>query len=283
MPALAIVVPAYRSESTIARCLARFRAEAPEAEIVVVDSAPDGASAAVAGGLACVRVIRSAERLLPHAARNLGARETGAPLLLFTDPDISPGPGAVACLLRAQRELGGAVAAAVVSHRRSNVDLAAHTAKYGLWLAQPGVPTIDLGPTSGLLVTREDWLRVGGIPEQGMLGDTSFCWALGEAGISLHLAGEAVFDHDHATTVGGLVRERFARGREFASLRRERWPGAGRRVRDVVTTVTLLRPARVTLRSASCAWCHAGARRRSRPCRPWLPLSWRGSQASSQG
>jgi len=258
MPELAIVIPAYHSERTIGRCLERFSAEAPDAEILVVDSAPGWASAAVADGFPHVRVIRSAERLLPHAARNHGARESDAPLLLFTDPDIYPHRGAVAALVSVQRELGGGVVAAVTSYARSYVDLAAHTVKFGKWLPRDGVAAIDDGPSSGILIPREGWQQVGGIPEDGMLGDTMFCWALGAAGISLHLAGEAVFEHDHATTVGALTRERYARGREFAALRRGRSPGSDQRLRDIATTVSLVRPARVTLRSASAAWRLSG-------------------------
>jgi GT2 family glycosyltransferase len=258
MSELAIVIPAYHSQRTIGRCLERFSAEAPGAEIVVVDSAPGWESAAVAARFPHVRVIRSADRLLPHAARNRGARESASPLLLFTDPDIYPRRGAVAALVDVQRELGGGVIAAIASHGRSYVDLAAHTVKFGPWLPRRGVVQIDDGPSSGLLVPRAAWLEVGGIPEDGMLGDTMFCWALGAAGVPLHLAGEAVFEHDHATTIGALTRERFARGREFAALRRGRWPGSDGRVRDIATTVSMIRPARVTLRSASTAWRLSG-------------------------
>lgn len=254
MPELAIVIPAYRSQRTIGRCLERFSSEAPDAEIVVVDSAPGWESAAVADRFPSVRVIRSDDRLLPHAARNRGARESQSPLLLFTDPDIYPRRGAVAALVGVQHALGGGVIAAVASHGRSYTDLAAHTVKFGPWLPRQGVVPIDDGPSSGLLVPRDAWLRVGGIPEEGMLGDTMFCWALVDAGYPLHLAGEVVFEHDHATTVGALTRERFARGREFAALRRGRWPGSDRRVQDVATTLSLIRPARVTVRSAATAW-----------------------------
>src|SRR5690242_5380215 len=109
MAELAIVIPAYRSERTIGRCLERFRREAPDAAITVVDSAPGWQSAAVAERVPDVRVIRSAERLLPHAARNRGAQESEAELLLFTDPDIYPRPGSVAALVAVQRRVGGAV------------------------------------------------------------------------------------------------------------------------------------------------------------------------------
>ncbi len=258
MGSLAVVIPAFRSERTIRRCLELFAEEAPDAELIVVDSSPDGASAAVARSVGGVSVLVSERRLLPHAARNLGAASSDAPLVLFTDPDIYPRKGAVAALLAAQRATRGAVAAAVTWHGTSSLDRAAHYAKYDSWLPRPGLGPIAIAPTSGLLVTREAWARVGRIPELGMLGDTVFSWALVDAGVPLHLAGDAVFEHDHGAALGTLVRERYARGREFAPLRQARRPGRGRRAVDLALTLSLLRPARVTARSVSAAWRYGG-------------------------
>ena len=202
-----------------------------------------------------MRAIRSPEPLLPHVARNRGVEETEAPLLLFTDPDIYPRAGAVDELCRIQAERGGAVVAALACHGHGYVDRGAHGAKFDLWLPRPGVVRAELGPTAGLLVTRADWQRVGGIPG-GWLGDTVFSWALAEAGVPLHLAGEAVFEHDHGTTLAALLRERFERGRAFAPLRRTRSTTRAARRMDVAATLTLVRPARVAYRSASAAWRH---------------------------
>ena len=100
MPELAIVIPAYRSREDDRALPRAVQRRGPGAEIVVVDSAPGWDSAAVADGFPHVRVIRSDERLLPHAARNRGARESDAPLLLFTDPGyLSRDAGAVAALV----------------------------------------------------------------------------------------------------------------------------------------------------------------------------------------
>ena len=133
----------------------------------MVDSSPDGASAAVARSIGGVSVLVSERRLLPHAARNLGAASSDAPLVLFTDPDIYPRPGAVAALLAAQRATRGAVAAAVAWHGTSSLDRAAHYAKYDSWLPRPGLSRIAIAPTSGLLVTREAWDARGPHPRTG--------------------------------------------------------------------------------------------------------------------
>ena len=57
---------------------AAFAREAPGADIVLVDSAPDRASGAAVEGIPGVRVVHPATRRLPHAARTLGAETISA-------------------------------------------------------------------------------------------------------------------------------------------------------------------------------------------------------------
>ena len=239
-PELAIVMPAYRSDQTIAASLRSFLAQGQDAEIVVVDSSPDERTAEIVSTFADVRLVRPGRRLLPHAARNEGARATDAPLLLFTDPDIYAEPGSVAALLRAQERHGGAVFAAVGSHGDSWLERGVHLAKYDGWLAGGPERELDLGPSSGVLCTREDFERVGGFPTELMIGDAQFSWALVDAGVPLRFVPDAVFRHDHLQGWRDFLRERYARGRELASFHRTR-----SRAYELGATVTLVRPARV--------------------------------------
>ena len=254
MSELAVVIPAYRSERTLAASLEAFLSQGVDAEVVVVDSTPDGGSASIAERIEGVRVLRSPERLLPHAARNAGVRATAAPLLLLTDPDVYPAPGAVRSMLECHRAHGGAVVATFAAFDRSYMGVAAHLVKFDLWLPRRERSRVEIAPTAGLLCAREDWARVGGLPEQGMLGDTRFSWALHDAGVPLRVEPGAIFHHDHRPSWASLLGERYARGREFAGLRSERHPGAAARVQDVVATATLVRPLRTTWRGASNAW-----------------------------
>ncbi len=257
---LSIVIPAYRSEQTIARCLETFRAQDVPAEIVVVDSSPDGRSAQLASAVPGIHVLTSAERLLPHAARNVGVRASHGELLLFTDPDIYPEPGALRALLATWDVSGGAIAAVLTTHGRTYVERGMHLAKFDLWLAGSAPRPVEIAPTCGLLCTRAAWEAVGGFREDLMLGDTVFCWALRESGVPIHLDPGAVFRHDHAGTWRGLLAERYARGRELGGLRRASVRGRVATAWDVVVTVTLVRPLRVTCRSVGNAW-RAGLRR----------------------
>jgi hypothetical protein len=221
-PTLSIVIPAYRSERTVEASLRSFGAQGYPAEIVVVDSSPDDRTADVVRRTPGVRLIRSRDRLLPHGARNVGAREATGELLLFTDP-------ALACYGTTWLERG------------------LHLAKFDLWLAGSAPRALEIGPTSGLLCSRQVFEQVGEFRDDLMLGDTVFSWALREAGVPMRLEPRAVFRHDHVQRWPALLRERFARGREFAGLRR---PGDGflGNAYDVMVTVTLVRPAAVCWR-----------------------------------
>lgn len=242
-PQLAIIMPAYRSQQTIAASLRSFLAQSQPAEIVVVDSSPNGRTAEIVSAFADVRLIRPDGRLLPHAARNEGARASDAPLLLFTDPDIYAEPGSVAALLQAQKRHGGAVFAAVACHGHSWLERGLHLAKYDGWLAGGPARELDLGPSSGVLCTREDFERVGGFPTDLMIGDAQFSWALRDAGVPLHFVADAVFEHDHVQGWRDFLRERYARGQELATFYR-----TGNKAYELGATLALVRPARVVAR-----------------------------------
>jgi glycosyltransferase involved in cell wall biosynthesis len=248
-PGLSIVIPAYRSEQTIEASLRSFLAQSYPAEIVVVDSSPDDRTAAIVARFPEVRLIRPRGRLLPHAARNEGARATAGELLLFTDPDIYPEDRAVETLVATWEQQGGAVVAALTSHGEAWLERGLHLTKFDLWLAGSPARQVEVGPSSGFLCAREAFERVGGFRGDLMLGDTVFSWALGDAGVPIRLEPDAVFRHDHVQSWRDFLRERFARGREFAGLRRAPDEPVRKKVYDVALTVALVRPARVTWRA----------------------------------
>ena len=93
--------------------------------------------------------------------------------------------------------------------------------------------------------------RVGGFAGDLMLGDTLFSWELWRAGVPIRLEPRAVFRHHHLQRWPDLLRERFARGREFAGLRRRGAGSAAATAYDLAATLTLARPARVTWRAVA--------------------------------
>jgi GT2 family glycosyltransferase len=88
---ISIVVPCYNNRDTIHDCLASIehsvRACGAAADITVVDSSSDGTDDLIRSGFPAVRLIHLPERTLPGRARNLGARDATAPLLVFVDAD----------------------------------------------------------------------------------------------------------------------------------------------------------------------------------------------------
>jgi GT2 family glycosyltransferase len=85
---ICVVVPVWRGGWQLDQCLAWLRAaEPPPGEVVVVaDGAePDDIRRARRAG---VRVVSQRPRSGPGAARNLAARQTTAPYLLFVDADV---------------------------------------------------------------------------------------------------------------------------------------------------------------------------------------------------
>lgn len=216
-----------------------------------MDSSPDESTAEIVRCVPQARLIRSRDRLLPHAARNVGADATAGELLLFTDPDIYPREGAVEALVAAWERDGGAVVAALACHGTSWLERGLHLTKFDLWLAGSAERAVEFGPTSGLLCSREVFERIGGFRADLMLGDTVFSWDLRRAGIPIRLEPAGVFHHDHVQKWPNFMRERFSRGREFARLRRGDDEPRWRTVLDVGATITLVRPARVSWRAVA--------------------------------
>ncbi len=104
----AIIVPVYNGERTIERCLdalAEQTVEPTEYEILVVDDGSHDNTCNVVNEwrehheTIRIRLLHQ-ENAGPAAARNFGAREASAPLLLFTDADCAPLPGWISALLR---------------------------------------------------------------------------------------------------------------------------------------------------------------------------------------
>ncbi len=220
-----MVIPAYRSQATIAGCLAALRRQTFGAfETVVVDSSPDDATGREVAAFAEVRYERSATRLLPQAARNAGAALGRGELLVFTDPDVYPAPAWLEHLVAAHRQTGGVVVGALACHGRRWLDLGIHLCKFSKWL--PGGPPrpVDMGPSANLLCPRRLFAAAGGFTGDMLMSDTTLSWRLRREGRVLWFEPAAVVEHHHLDRLRDFLGERYRRGRRFASLRME-WLG----------------------------------------------------------
>lgn len=223
-PLVSIVIPAYRSERTIARTLAALEKQSfSDFETVVVDSSPTGATTREVSRYPWVRLLRTRRRLLPHDARDLAVSVSRGRIIVTTDPDAFPEPGWLMSLLQTFEKTGEPVTGAILCEGNRSLHHGIHLHKFGRWSARRPPGSIELGPTVNLLVSREQLDRVGGFQAGGMLGDTVLSWKLRESGYVLRFDPGAVVHHAHTGTFQGYLRERFRRGREFSGIRAERY------------------------------------------------------------
>jgi glycosyltransferase involved in cell wall biosynthesis len=254
-PRASVILPAWESWPTIGGALRALDAQTcRDFETIVVDSSPDGRTAGVVRRFPRVRLVRSAERLGPHPARNLGVTHARGELLAFTDPDVYAHPDWLGRLI-AEAEAGAdAVVGAVGCHGARWFDEGVHLLKYGYWL--PGdAPRVSPGVQSAnVLCRRKVWEAFGGFAA-AWTGDTAFGWWLEETGRTLRFAADAVVEHHHMTSPVAFVRERYERAHDFARVRarRLRW-GAGRVLAHALATasgVRLLRHLATHARAAA--------------------------------
>jgi GT2 family glycosyltransferase len=229
---VSIVVPVYRSELTLSRCLAALsRQTRRDFETILVDSSPGGECekvvAEVGAAVPGLRFTRAPHRLLPQEAREMGVGMARAPLLLFTDPDCYAEPDWLEHLLAAHHATGGPVAGALACHGRRWLDLGVHLCKFSKWLPGGERRAVDMGPTAALLIPRRLFECAGGFGGRGMLGDTVLSWTLRRDGETIWFEPRAVADHHHLQTWSSFVAERYQRGKLFARLRLD-WLRAGR-------------------------------------------------------
>jgi GT2 family glycosyltransferase len=281
-PLASLIIPAYRSQETIAGCLEALRRQTIRSfETLVVDSSPDDATGRiVTTRFAEVRYERAAGQLLPHAARNRGVASARGDVLVFSDPDVYARPDWLARMLEAHRRDGPVVVGAVACHGRRWRDVGIHLCKFAAWLPGGAPREVDNAPTVNLLCSRRAFERVGPFLGESMAGDTAWSWRARARGFTLCFAPDAVVCHHHLETVGGFLRERYRRGVQFAAMR-----GSERRHRrrhDLALLVASVVPVRLA-RALALTLSHA-VRAGSAADLAWtLPLVLAGHSASLLG
>jgi glycosyltransferase involved in cell wall biosynthesis len=229
-PAVSVVVPAYRSARTIGACLEALRRQRVDGvEVVVVNSSPeDRTGAIVTRGFPEVRYVESERRLLPHAARNLGAAEARGEVIVFTDPDCEAAPDWLERLLAAQAAGHQVVVGSMGVADRGRFARGVHFVKF--WWLLPGLEAGPrwIAPTANAAYSRRMWEEVGPFDESLFASDGLTSWHAALSGQGPWFEPRARVDHRHPGHVGALWRERRARGEEFGEIRMswERWSRA---------------------------------------------------------
>jgi GT2 family glycosyltransferase len=225
-PRVSIVIPAYRSEQTVAACLFALRRQTfRNAEIIMVNSFSDATPRIVTEGFPEVVFEHSPARLLTQAARNRGVRKARGELLVFTDPDCVADADWLERLVRAHDEGHPVVAGSMDLVNARWLERGVHLAKF-FWLLRGSPP----GPcrivcTANACYARWFWNVIGPFDEDFIIGDAIMSWRAAAAGHPPWLEPAAVVMHHHPWSLPEYLREFLARGREFAEarVRLERW------------------------------------------------------------
>jgi lipopolysaccharide/colanic/teichoic acid biosynthesis glycosyltransferase/GT2 family glycosyltransferase len=223
---VSVIIPAYNSEATIARCLAGLQNQSHEGpyEIIVVDdgSTDDTARKAQAAGVTVISIPRSR----PAAARNTGIYRASGDLICFTDADCTPNPDWIRHIIAPFSDETTVACKGVYS--TSQTELVArfvqleYEDKYDLLRTQENIDFID---TYSAAYRREVLLGNGGFDEWFQyLEDQELSFRLAAQGYRMVFQELAVVEHIHSAGVWPYLRKKFLIGYWKAQVIR-RFPG----------------------------------------------------------
>ncbi len=219
MPTVSVILSVYRSAATLERSLKALRRQTfRDFEVIIIDSSPDSdCEQIVVNQFPEFRYVHYPDRLAVDAARNLGFEMAAGRLLSSTDPDVYSDSDWLAELVAARDRRGGLVIGGIACFGNRWLDLGAHLCKFDKWLSGGPRRTLTEGPSANMLVSAQLIKRAGGFMGSHQ-GDTDLSWRIRELGSELWFAPNAVVNHHHLHTWRSLLRERYARGKEFGKL-----------------------------------------------------------------
>jgi GT2 family glycosyltransferase len=217
-PVVSVIIPAYFSGDTISECLDALRRQTYRLfEVIVVNSSPDPQiESLIRSRYPEVRFAQHPVRLLPHAARNLGAAMARGDLFVFTDPDCNADPCWLERLVSASGQDCQALVGAMDLNGNKLWEQAIHLTKFH-WLL-PGLKSEakSCAPTANAAYTRELWDRIGPFSGGYYAGDGILSHRAALAGRPPRFVPSAVVHHHHLDSVTAFVLQRFNRGRDYA-------------------------------------------------------------------
>ena len=228
-PRVSVICPAYHSYDTIEPSLRSIEAQAfRDFEIVVVNSSPETRTQEiVTSKFPSVRFVQSPVRLYPHAARNRGIADATGELLAFTDPDCIAATDWLEKLVAAMDRGCGIALGGMGLIEPSRRETGIHLQKFHWCLAGGSAGERSDVATANACLTREVWRQAGPFDADLFCGDSLLAWRAKRAAFRIDFVPDAVVRHHHGQSVGGFVRERSTRGKEFARTRAD-WHGWSR-------------------------------------------------------
>ncbi|HXJ35644.1 MAG TPA: glycosyltransferase family 2 protein [Candidatus Eisenbacteria bacterium] len=222
-PKVSVVIPVYNAETTLTECLTRlYESRFQDFEAIVVDDGSTDQSSTIAGTFP-VRIVPTAGRVGPAAARNLGARMATGEVLFFIDSDVMVRPETLPLLAESFEagDVDGLCGVQAAQMRYTNL-----ASQYkNLWmrwtyLRQTG--DVPLFYTTAAAIRREAFLRVGGF-DQGYatpnVEDTAFGQKLARLGVRVRVHPDLEVEHVKQYNLWSMLRTDFMRSVSLTRLK----------------------------------------------------------------
>jgi len=218
-PRVAVIVPVRGAQGTIQRCLESLAAQTYRdfETIVVDDSAGSGTADLIVSRFPELRHLHVPRAGAPFL-RDLGVRESAAPLLAFTEPDAYARPDWLERMVRAHDDTGEAIVGAVDCFGRRWLDRAVHLCNFAKWLPAGQRREVDVVPGAAVVVKRRDYVAAGGFPGERFIGEVVFSHALRAHGRGIILEPAAVVEHHYGRSLGEFVGERSGGGVRYGTI-----------------------------------------------------------------
>lgn len=222
-PLISVVIPSYKAEQHIERCLQsviRQKIDA-EYEIIVVDSSRDGTPAIIQSRFPGVRLIHREQQTYPGAARNLGAQAAKAGILAFIDSDCIAAEDWLAMGLQSMQEgykiVGGSVWNA---NPESLVSVADYILTFNEFVSGMPSRTVLGMPSCNLFCSKEVFEEVGGFDDGLRVGeDTLFCHKANKD-YPLLFNPQCLVNHTNRTSFRSFLKHHHLFGEGSAKLRK---------------------------------------------------------------
>jgi len=223
-PAVSLVIPVYNAEKTLRECLSRvYASTSRDFEVVIVDDGSTDTSASIAATFP-VRVVPTAGRVGPAAARNLGARVAEGHVLFFIDSDVMVRPDTIARLrtrFEQQDELDGLCGVQAVEMRHRDL-VSQYKNLWMRWTYLRRTGDVALFYTTAAAIRRERFLEAGGF-DQGYgtpnVEDTDFGHRLARLGMKIQVAAELEVEHVKQYSLTSLLKTDYMRAKSLVLLK----------------------------------------------------------------
>jgi glycosyltransferase involved in cell wall biosynthesis len=215
-----VIIPAYQAQSTLPRVLAALQPQVTSAvEVLVIESSGAQEAAALQRTYPWVQVLGHSNRVLPGAARNIGARAALGSRLAFLDADSPPGPRWLTSLEgKLDTTCAAAVAGAVHNGTpNSSIGTTSYLLEFSEFLPERrGKP--PHGATCNLLVARSAFEAAGGFCEDVWPGEDTILTVPWARSKRLEFAPDAGTWHLNRTRLDDLLAHQYRLGCSFVTV-----------------------------------------------------------------